>query len=863
MKNSYCSFTSVILHPPWRMKNLTGIRVSRCFIPLQAGLNITIFCFILLSAVFLASSAVLYAQWSHNPNVNTPISLAVHDQRMPVIVSDGARGAIIVWEDWRGADADIHAQRVNASGAVLWTANGVAICTADYDQRNPIIVSDGAGGAIITWEDWRNGFPDIYVQRVNANGVRQWIDTGGDSNGVAICTAANMQDTPSMVSDGAGGAIITWNDYRNFIRSDIYAQNVNADGERQWIVSGDSNGVAICNTSNTKLNPTITSDGVGGAIITWYEGPVGPSPNYDIYAQRVNASGVIQWTTNGIPVSTAANNQSGPTIISDGAGGAIIGWRDTRSEVISSEDIYVQRVNANGVRQWIGTGGDSNGVAICTATNYQVYPTIVSDSAGGGIIVWFDLRNGNYDIYAQSVNASGAAQWVTDGVAICTATNDQTYPTIISDGFRGAIIAWFDLRNGTNYHIYAQKVDSLGAVQWVTDGVTISTAPIGQLYPTIVSDGAGGAIITWYDNRNVGSTDLDIYAQWVNSNGLFGTQHAITALANPNGVIIPSGTVYVYEGDNQTFTITPNTGYHIDSIVVDEENQGAIGSYIFENVTSSHGIEAYYSINMVSTVTYGVYNRWNMVSVPMTVADYAKTTLFPTSVSSAYQYNGSYQVQSTLENGRGYWLKFSGDQNIDMSGFLLHEDTINVTAGWNMIGSISEAIPTANVSSNPGGMVTSQFYGYAGSYVASSTIEPGKAYWVKVNQPGQLILSSSIVAPANRVSIVETKELPPPSPDEEISNLTSHIPHQFSLKQNYPNPFNPSTVIKYDLPERSRVILKVYDLLGREVAVLVDDMQDAGYKEIEWNASEIPSGVYFYRLTSNNFTALKKMVVLK
>jgi len=89
------------------------------------------------------------------------------------------------------------------------------------------------------------------------------------------------------------------------------------------------------------------------------------------------------------------------------------------------------------------------------------------------------------------------------------------------------------------------------------------------------------------------------------------------------------------------------------------------------------------------------------------------------------------------------------------------------------------------------------------------------------------------------------------------------LPAQFALKQNYPNPFNPSTTIKYELPKASHVTLTVYDLLGREVARLVNDLEEPGYKTVEWNGGELASGVYFYRLQAGDCVQTRKLLVLR
>ena len=94
------------------------------------------------------------------------------------------------------------------------------------------------------------------------------------------------------------------------------------------------------------------------------------------------------------------------------------------------------------------------------------------------------------------------------------------------------------------------------------------------------------------------------------------------------------------------------------------------------------------------------------------------------------------------------------------------------------------------------------------------------------------------------------------------------IPLTYSISQNYPNPFNPVTTLKYDLPEQSMVVMTVYDLMGREVTILVNQVQKAGYHTIRWNGTDqsgqvVSAGLYIYRITANDFTSTKKMLLLK
>lgn len=96
-----------------------------------------------------------------------------------------------------------------------------------------------------------------------------------------------------------------------------------------------------------------------------------------------------------------------------------------------------------------------------------------------------------------------------------------------------------------------------------------------------------------------------------------------------------------------------------------------------------------------------------------------------------------------------------------------------------------------------------------------------------------------------------------------INNITTEIPKEYNLGQNYPNPFNPVTMIKFALPKASFVTLKVYDMIGREVANLVDGQKSAGTYIVDFDASYLTSGVYFYKLEANGYSEVKRMVVLK
>ncbi|MBI3194590.1 MAG: T9SS type A sorting domain-containing protein [Ignavibacteriae bacterium] len=311
-------------------------------------------------------------------------------------------------------------------------------------------------------------------------------------------------------------------------------------------------------------------------------------------------------------------------------------------------------------------------------------------------------------------------------------------------------------------------------------------------------------------------------------------------------------------------TQEPQQYFWIDSTLTDSGNYYYRLKQVSQNGVSTFSYDIEISV-IIATMQFSLSDGWNMLSVPLTVFNFAKTALYPTAVSAAFAYDNGYSIEDTLLNGVGYWVKFSGSQQVTMSGFYREEDFFTVRAGWNMIGSISFPVDVSTITSNPPGLVTSQFFGYDNGYTPATQIEPGKAYWVKVNQEGELILSSMVNSHLSlgKIRIIASDELPPPPPESEIRNQKSEIPDEFALLQNYPNPFNPLTVIRYQLPVDSWVTLKVYNVLGEEVAILGDGLQVAGYKFVEWDATGFPSGMYYYRFQAENYSDIKKLILIK
>ena len=474
---------------------------------------------VLAITVLSVAPRLAFAAW---PELGRAVSTAAGTQNAPRIATDGAGGAIITWHDLRSPTNNIFAQHVLASGEVdaAWPADGralltdpAALATALAGQKAPVIVSDSAGGAIVAWQDGRSSVTesDVFAQHVLSSGA---VDRAWPANGTAVSTAAGFQLDLVIVSDGAGGAIVAWMDGRSADSDfDIYAQHVLASGrvDPGW----PAEGAALVTAPGPQDSPKLASDGAGGAIVTWTDFRLGGA-NADIFAQHVLSSGAVDpaWPANGRALSLATGTQFDPTIVSDGARGAIVAWSDARD---GQFDIYAQRLLGSGA---IAPGWPANGRAVCTAPLEQLAPIITSDGASGAIVSWQDLRNGaNRNTFAQHVLASGPIDtaWPVNGRALSLSSGDQSNASIVVDGAGGAIIAWEE-----DFFVLVHHVQASGLLDptFPVFGRFVRLVLAFQQTPDLVTAGAGTAIVAWSDREP--GTDSDIYAMQVLAPGTAG-----------------------------------------------------------------------------------------------------------------------------------------------------------------------------------------------------------------------------------------------------------------------------------------------------------------------------------------------------
>ena len=223
----------------------------------------------------------------------------------PCATADGSGGAIVGWQqnpsgptdesspEW--VMKDISTQRMDSSGNILWQPSGVPLqivkTAEEASPHTPLAVSDGSGGAIVMWEDMRNGLVSIYAQKMDSDGVSEW-----QIGGVKVCNVKSNSSFAwrQIAGDGSGGAVISCSfKEAGTGKQGILVQKLDSAGNTVW----PNNGVVVTGSTTTRY--FLTSDGQGGVLIAWGIGKGVFNPEKS-YLQRVGSNGKLLWSTQGI-----------------------------------------------------------------------------------------------------------------------------------------------------------------------------------------------------------------------------------------------------------------------------------------------------------------------------------------------------------------------------------------------------------------------------------------------------------------------------------------------------------------------------------------------------------------------------------
>ena len=659
-------------------------------------------------------------------------------------------------------------------------------------------------------------FFTVFVLILSIVGVSKAQWSSDPSVNLQVCDVTGAQALPKIASTADGGCYISWFDNRNGGYA-VYLQRLDVMGNKLWA----TNGLLISNNpQNTSLvDWAIASDNHGNAILTFTD--TRDNDSLHAFAYLIDSTGTFVWGANGIRLSGNGDFQPNPVATQTSDGNYVFAWIVTSSPQV----IALQKISLAGQKMW---GTDPIIYSSGTTENYT-YPAIVPSDNGSVILEHSGYSGGftaPYKIYAQKFDTNGNPVWGAGGVSIQnTGIPFYEHPLVISDNNNGAFISWYDDRDMNNlFSSFVQHVTSTGTVSFPINGAEVSTnATMHHLYPTMAYlPNTDELFCFWIEEPSL-QDQFAVYGQKFDAAG--------TRQWAANGIAFT--------------TMTSNT---IFGPYAQPTDTSAYVMYLQGNASGlNQGINAF-MVNSDGNFSWSP-NIVNM-SDPTNQKLHSVTTISTDHVAKiawedTRNDGGGIYAQNINPNGTLGYVPVP----VELNSFTGTIDGNKVTLNWETATEINnlgfDIERTTSVKNNNWEKI-----GFVEGNGTST--EPHTYFFSDKN------LSSGTY----NYRLKQTDN----NGTYKYINLDESFtvqPVEFNLSQNYPNPFNPATMIKYSLPEASRVSLKVYNVIGKEVETLVNDEKPAGTYEVNFDAAQLPSGIYFYQLKTGNFVETKKMVYQK
>jgi hypothetical protein len=806
-------------------------------------------------------------------NVKVNDDATSYDQYYPsVALSDS--GFVITWDDNRTGDWDIYAQRFNADGDTLGGNFKVNNGGSDNPWCPSVAATDN--GVVIAWYDYRSGNADIYAQLLKPNGDTLGgnflVNDDGTGNDQYLWGASNVAASDS-------GFVITWYDYRSGNYWDIYSQRFDPAGSALG-----GNFIVNDTTSIYCYSPGIAANDSGFAVV-WHDTRYNPSGTYDIFCQRYDAAGSALGTNFMANNDTGTADQWDASVAMDASGNSVAVWYDLRHDNGSwnTVDQYGQLYDADG--KPVGPNFIINDT-LSAAHRYGYDPRAAFLPGGGFVVTWYGYDfSWKADIYAQIFDSAGAI--VGGNFMVSDGSNDEYCPDVAATD-SGFMIAWYDCRNG-NWDIYAQLYqangDTIGGNFLVDDGGN------SQYSPRIASN-INGFVVTWQDERN---GNADIYAQLYKANGdTIGGNFLVDDGGNsqydPSVATADSGFViawYDYRYDDSYPDIYAQ---------LYRANGDTLGGNFLVNDDAQGVAYHYYPSVSLSPDGHNMVIAWE---------DYRNDPNGNAAQVMAQKYvdgvaaGGNVVINGSTMANRYFWggkrvactdqrILFSWDDNRRFKGYDINAKLTD----WDL-QHIEAEPPVISYVDSLGDDATAPYGPYTIKAVVTDNQLLSQVKLLYQINGGTADTLDMIFTAADTFEIAIPAQVPgaydtvtidywvmarDSSGNSAVSNIygfraleltgvaggpTGAIPGAFALQNAYPNPSRGQTIFKYQLPRESKVSLTVYNVVGQAVKRFDIGQKPAGYHQISWNGNTLPNGIYFYRLQAGEYTATRKLVVLR
>ena len=629
-----------------------------------------------------------------------------------------------------------------------------------------------------------------------------------------ICDVTGEQVLPKISITSDGGCYIAWFDTRTS-NYNVYLQRLDPAGNKLFAMDGLL--ISDHTSSSYIVDWDMICDNSDNAVIAFSD--LRGGGDFKVYAYLISPAGNFLWGPDGVSLSTSADMQPNPRIAQTTDGYYIITW----PSLSAPSKIAVQKLDGAGNKLY---GNDPMYISSGTSEQYT-YPVPVPGD-NGSYIIGFEGTTGSFpgltvNLYAQKYSSAGAPQW---GVVPITVSNAGGFPfyettNIISDESYGVVFVWYDDRDMNNlYSTFVQRVDVSGTVLFTANGVEVSSLSSNHhLNPDVVIDPSTNEIYAFWIEQNNTQSMAGVSGQKFSSTG--------TKLWGSNGITFKAMDSNTDLHMSAQFSNGNSYVYYLEYIGATQNNLAKAFSVDGNGNFNWAGNIITFStfLSSKSRLVSDVYN--NGVSV-LAWSDGRQDAggIYAQNIQADGTFGGVVPVElvsfTASVNGNQIDLLWQTASETNNSGFDVQRMKDN---DWETIGFV------------PGFGTSTERHTYT---FTDQNIALGIYYY----RLKQIDYDGSY----NYSNIVEV-------------NVIAQL--NFYLAQNYPNPFNPTTSISFQIPNSQHVTLKIYNELGVEVAILVDEVKSAGSYDIKYDALLLPSGVYFYQLQAGTFFETKKMLLIK
>ncbi|RPH96746.1 T9SS C-terminal target domain-containing protein [candidate division KSB1 bacterium] len=658
-----------------------------------------------------------------------------------------------------------------ASVFAQWPASpdtNLVICNHAGEQTVPKVAATSDGGCYICWFDLLSGNYDVYLQRLDGNGIPQWTRNG-------ILISDHPQDTwitdYDMTVDAADHAIIVFNDIRAGDDWDIYAYRISPAGVFVW----GPDGIAISDNGDFEPSPRVTVTMGGNIVIAWQQET---DAGMVVNLRKLTPAGVDVWTPNTMTLTNGINGLSIPRIAPAENDGVIVQYlKHLGPEFWAIRHICMQKFDSFGTAQWPASGvvvSDAGGIGV------QMKPDMLADGAGGAYSYWYDSRDNTLHAFAQHIAANGAPLWTRNGVIVSTSgTQLQMDPALCISADNQGVMLFYMIAspNQSEWGVGGQRIGNDGTVQWTSNGQDFIPLGDQQRHDIQAATCGNGAIVTYIEYAPGSQVDSRIKAFRVASDGSLvwaASPISLTLTVSPKG--------YLVSTRNDTGQV----------IAVWQENRGGVSPDIFLQNVNPDG-------------SFGPYNPQPEPSLQITAPhEGAQVSDLPLTVHYDIE---DFAVGEPLADGV-VELKVNGT----VIGWYTNPDSVLVTQltqGNNSI--VLELVDQSHAPLNP---------------------RAGDSLHVSYEPSG-------------------------------IPEHRADMPLQTQLLPAWPNPFNPTTMICFGLTRSEFVRITVYDILGRQAAILAEGVRPVGFHNVIFDASPLSGGLYFCRMETSSFSATTKLLLIK